>query len=75
MGGRELKQFDVIGDTVNTAKRIEGAAAAGEILASEAFRAAVGVESQGERRIEVKGKSGSLQVHLVAPVDRGGPAS
>jgi adenylate cyclase len=63
IGGRALKQFDVVGDTVNTAKRIEGAAAPGEILASEAFRAAAGVPSAGARSIEVKGKADSLAVH------------
>jgi len=70
MGGSALKQFDVIGDTVNTAKRIEGAAAAGEILVSEAFRAAAGAECDDERHIDVKGKSMALKVHRVAPLTR-----
>ena len=48
---------------VNTAKRIESAAGAGEILASEAFRAAAGVPSAGGRSIEVKGKAVPLAVH------------
>ena len=63
IGGRALKQFDVVGDTVNTAKRIEGAAAPAEILASEAFRAAVDAPSAGARSIEVKGKTVPLAVH------------
>ena len=63
IGGRASKQFDVIGDTVNTAKRIEGAAAPGEILASEAFRQAAGEPSLGQRSIQVKGKSAPLAVH------------
>ena len=68
IGGLAVKQFDVVGDTVNTAKRIEGAAAPGEILVSEAFRAAADVESAGEMRIEVKGKSVPLAVHRLAPL-------
>ena len=63
IGGRDIKQFDVIGDTVNTAKRIEGAAGPGEILASAAFRAAVPAASHGSRHIEVKGKAAALLVH------------
>jgi adenylate cyclase len=66
IGGRALKQFDVVGDTVNTAKRIEGEAAPGEILASEAFRAAAGATSRGERRVQVKGKSARIAVHVLA---------
>ncbi|HSW84641.1 MAG TPA: adenylate/guanylate cyclase domain-containing protein, partial [Usitatibacter sp.] len=66
IGGRAIKQFDVVGDTVNTAKRIEGEAAPGEILASEAFRAASGGLSRGERRVQVKGKSVPLAVHTLA---------
>ena len=66
IGGRHIKQFDVVGDTVNTAKRIEGEAAPGEVLASEAFRAAAGAASRGERRVQVKGKSVPLVVHRLA---------
>lgn len=71
IGGSVIKQFDVVGDTVNTAKRIEGAAQPGEILASDRFRAAAGAPSQGERRIEVKGKTEPLTVHRLAPLDAG----
>lgn len=63
MGARNLKYFDVIGDTVNTAKRIEGAAGPGEILASEAFRAVGRLDSGGARSIEVKGKAAPLALH------------
>jgi class 3 adenylate cyclase len=66
IGGRHIKQFDVVGDTVNTAKRIEGEAAPGEVLASEAFRAAAGAASRGERRVQVKGKSVPVAVHRLA---------
>jgi|KBSSwiStaDraftv2_1062776.scaffolds.fasta_scaffold250976_1 class 3 adenylate cyclase len=66
IGGRLIKQFDVVGDTVNTAKRIEGEAAPGEILASEPFRTASGGLSRGERRVQVKGKSVPLVVHTLA---------
>jgi adenylate cyclase len=65
MGGAEVKHFDVIGDTVNTAKRIEGAAAAGEILLSDAFRAAAGMrDSSPARSLNVKGKASPLAVHV-----------
>jgi class 3 adenylate cyclase len=66
--GSGVKFYDVIGDTVNTAKRIEGAAGAGEILVSktagellpELFRL-------GERReIMVKGKEAPLVVFVLA---------
>ena len=63
IGGSDIKQFDVIGDTVNTAKRIEGAAGPGEILASEAFRAAVDAASLAARDVELKGKTAPLRVH------------
>ncbi len=63
LGGGGVKFYDVIGDTVNTAKRIESATNAGEILISEA---AAGTLIQGERReIQAKGKEAPLAVFLL----------
>ena len=65
MGGADMKHFDVIGDTVNTAKRIEGSAAAGEILLSGAFWAAAGLSArEPARSLRVKGKAAPIAVHV-----------
>ncbi len=63
MGASATKNFDVIGDTVNTAKRIEGAAGPGEVLMSDAFCEAAGIPPRAGRAIAVKGKSRQLDVH------------
>ncbi|RME51708.1 MAG: adenylate/guanylate cyclase domain-containing protein [Caldilineae bacterium] len=59
LGSHTTKQFDIIGDTVNTAKRLESAAKAGEILISEATRQALGpgVRVKEARYLSLKGKS------------------
>jgi len=63
LGSGGVKFYDVIGDTVNTAKRIEGAAAAGEILISESARGGL---AAGEcREIQVKGKEAPLAVFVL----------
>jgi adenylate cyclase len=51
--------FTALGDPVNTAARLASAARAGEILISEAARAAAGipVERTDERLLELKGKT------------------
>ena len=66
MGGEATKHFDVIGDPVNTAKRIEGAAGPGEILLSSVFCAVAKVAPGPLRWIDAKGKSGRIAVHLAA---------
>ena len=61
----DLKFYDVIGDTVNTAKRIESAAARCEILVSEATRHALGTTAKfGQpHQIAAKGKEDPLTVY------------
>lgn len=59
IGARGLKQYDVIGDTANTGKRICDQAAAGEILASRQFweRLEPAPPAGPERLLTLKGKS------------------
>jgi len=65
LGSAGLKGYDVIGDTVNTAKRIEGAAAGGEVLVSDAVRVALDpATALGERRdVVAKGKEAPIAVY------------
>jgi adenylate cyclase len=66
VGSREVKGYDVIGDTVNTAKRICDQAAADEILASPAFLRALGLcEAGTPRLLHLKGKSEPFVVYSI----------
>lgn len=62
-----LADFTALGDPVNVAARLAGAAAAGEALISEATRLASGTElPEGERRaLALKGKSEPTEVHSI----------
>lgn len=65
LGSAGMMGYDVIGDTVNTAKRIEGAAGGGEVLVSEAVRVALDPATRlGERReVVAKGKEMPIEVY------------
>lgn len=67
LGSAGLKGYDVIGDTVNTAKRIEGAAGRGEVLVSDAVRTALDPATRfGERReVIAKGKDAPIAVYAL----------
>jgi class 3 adenylate cyclase len=65
LGSASVKAFDVLGDTVNVAKRLCDGAAGGEILASEATPVA-GAGDAPVRELRVKGKSAPLRVRVLA---------
>jgi class 3 adenylate cyclase len=64
LGSMGMKFYDVIGDTVNTAKRIESAAAGGEVLVSESVRRQLDetFAFAASREVSVKGKQAPLRV-------------
>jgi adenylate cyclase len=68
VGSERIQGYDVIGDTVNTSKRLCDAARGGEILFSEAVCDALGgsIPSRSQRQISVKGKSSPLTVYSLA---------
>lgn len=68
MGASDFKGFDLLGDSVNTAKRLCDNARGGEILLSEevARRVARGVMLGESRALSVKGKQEPLTVFAVA---------
>jgi class 3 adenylate cyclase len=65
LGSKDVKAYDVIGDTVNTAKRIESSAGPGELLISEAVRIAIGTTFRAgpKRQIAVKGKEEPISLY------------
>ena len=67
LGSSGVKFYDVIGDTVNTAKRIESVALAGEILISSSLEQELRPYLMvcTERQVEVKGKSEPVTVFSV----------
>lgn len=67
LGSGGVKFYDVIGDTVNTAKRIESGAQAGEILISNDARNGLTapLEFGATRELTVKGKAEPLTVFSV----------
>ncbi len=65
LGSESVQAFDVLGDTVNVAKRLCDGAAGGEILVSEATPLA-GAGEAPVRELRVKGKSEPLRVRALA---------
>ncbi|WP_281752290.1 adenylate/guanylate cyclase domain-containing protein [Thermodesulfomicrobium sp. WS] len=65
LGSMGVKFYDVIGDTVNTAKRIESAAQPGEVLLSEDVQGMMEetVATGPRREIRIKGKDNPLAVY------------
>lgn len=73
LGSEGVQAYDVVGDTVNTAKRIESAAAGGEVLASGALLALVEPTPDlgPPRAVVAKGKQEPIEVHPVLAAAEG----
>ena len=67
LGSLRKMNYSVIGDTVNVAARLEGVAAAGEIIITEDTRAYLGERFRLDKReaVKVKGKSKPLVIYNV----------
>ncbi len=63
----EVRDFTIIGDVVNTAARLQGAAQAGELVVSEeTYRAVEGrFPSAVARSLELKGKSAPVTAYVL----------
>lgn len=68
VGGKDVTDYTVLGDTVNVAARLQGAAAPGEILVAEETFAQVEKQfpNAARRELELKGKSGSVVAWEIA---------
>ena len=67
VGESAVKDFTVLGDTVNVAARLQGAAAPGEILLTEETYAAVEPQfpAAPRRELELKGKSEPVVARVI----------
>jgi class 3 adenylate cyclase len=66
LGAQKIRFYDVLGDTVNTASRIEKDAKAGELWISESTRAQmVNPPIGAEKEITAKGKALPVKVYSI----------
>jgi adenylate cyclase len=71
VGAGDVKDFTAIGDVVNTAARLQAAAASGEILISSRVQERTGERVTGaeERKLSLKGKSEPEMVIVIRVAD------
>ena len=77
VGEGEVKDYTVLGDTVNVAARLQGAAAAGEILVTQETYASVASQFPNalRRELELKGKREPVVARVIVADKVGSSAS
>jgi adenylate cyclase len=70
VGTGQVNDFTALGDTMNTAARLQSHAKAGEIVVSESVYSNISDQFPGVPRedIEVRGKEDTFGVHVIIPV-------
>jgi len=68
VGEGAVTDYTVLGDTVNVAARLQGAAASGEILVTEETYAHVETDfpNASSRELDLKGKSEPVRARVIA---------
>ena len=64
-----MNDFTALGDTVNTAARLQGEASSGQVVVSESVYSHVADTYPGVpvKQIEVRGKAETFGVHVIEP--------
>lgn len=75
IGDRAVYDFTAVGNTVNTASRLQGIAAAGEIVVSERVAAATSADPGEPVEVDLKGKAEPERAYRIAPPSAGGNGS
>lgn len=70
IGDRALFDFTAVGDVVNTAARLQGQAAGGEVVYSERVASGLTTNSGEPVSLELKGKSAPVAAYRLAAIDR-----
>ena len=67
VGSRARQEVTILGDTVNTASRLQGLAPTGGVLMDEMTYQACGAPDATAKRVDVRGKQGRQSVYEIAP--------